>query len=528
MREIRNSVQIEEDAPQAENFSDGHMSKENGFRAGVGLKAKFLVWLVFFVLVVMIIVYVYFSNHERVVLSKEIRLRGEAICKNLQASAEDFLVMGDDLALAKLVYDTKTKNEDVVYCFVIDDQNRIWAHTDMTMVDREYVPPGGLQGIADREILSQRYRTPNGTEVFEIAMPVEVAGSKIGEARVAISVQAIQDAVAHARRGIAFVTAGIIVFGIIGILILVSFIIGPLGKVTDDIEAIGDGNLDRSIVTRRRDEIGRIAHAVGTMAKKLKKAREEMIEKERMRKEMQIAKEIQQTLLPTSVPRVRGLSIDSYYQSAMEVGGDYYDFVDIDDDHFGILIGDVSGKGVAGSLVMAMVKSTVRIEALKNPSPHHVISFLNSILSNDIPEDMFITLFYAVFNLKDYQMSYCCAGHNPAYLFSPSEGRLSSLKPEGSPVGMVLFDEKQYASRLKEEKLYLKPDDILLLYTDGVTEAKNGGNNQFGTERLEQFIERHGGCAPDEVKSALRAEIESFTGNTPQSDDITFVVLRRE
>jgi sigma-B regulation protein RsbU (phosphoserine phosphatase) len=92
---------------------------------------------------------------------------------------------------------------------------------------------------------------------------------------------------------------------------------------------------------------------------------------------------------------------------------------------------------------------------------------------------------------------------------------------------MILLSEKDYASRLKEEKRYLRADDILLLYTDGVTEAKNGGKDQFGTERLEQFIEKHAHCSPKTVKSALRAEIESFTGSAPQSDDITFVVVRR-
>jgi sigma-B regulation protein RsbU (phosphoserine phosphatase) len=359
-------------------------------------------------------------------------------------------------------------------------------------------------------------------------MPITVGSTKIGEAHVAISQEAIRNAVTEAGRGLALVTVVIILAGILGILIVVSFIIGSLSDIARDIEAIGDGDLDRNIVEKRRDEIGIITHAVKTMARKLKKAREELIEKERMKKEMQIAREIQHALLPGSIPDIKGFRIAAYYQSAMEVGGDYYDIIEIDKDHFGVIIADVSGKGVAGSLIMTMLRSIMRMDFLKNASPHRQLSMLNSILRTDIPEGMFITLFYAVFDRQNFTVKFCCAGHNPVYLFSVQTRRLVALKPSGPPLGISIFDDKQFSDRLEEVSAGLEPGALFLLYTDGITEAMNRRKELFGTERLENIIVGDGKVSPDELKNTIIAEVEKFTEGEPQADDITFVIVQRE
>ena len=252
------------------------MNNEEIFRTGLGLKTKFLIWLVIFILTVMGIVYLYFSHHETEVLSDEIRLRGEAICNNLVTSAEDLLVMKDDLALAKLVYDTKNKNKGVITCFIIDEKKKIWAHTDVSLVNKNHEPLSGLKTLNNEPILVLSYKTPVGTEIFEIVMPIMVKGTKIGEAHLAISLAAIGEAVAQARKGVAFVAVVIMLIGIICILVLVSFIIGSLGDVARDIEAIGNGDLDRKIVALRKDEIGRITHAVKIMAEAALKATEHL------------------------------------------------------------------------------------------------------------------------------------------------------------------------------------------------------------------------------------------------------------
>jgi len=476
----------------------------------------------------MIVVYVYFSQHVTRVLAEEVKLRGETICKNIVSSAEDLIIMGDDLALAKLVYDTEQNNKGLIYCFIIDRNGKIWAHTDITMVNTIYVPPKTLHRLGSGSLLVQDHVTPDGTKVFAVTMPIEVSDTKIGEVHLGISRASIKKAVAQSQIGIALVAAGILAVGIAGILVLVSFIIGPLGRITHDIAAIGEGDLDRPIVAQRRDEIGNITHAVKIMAKKLKKAQDELIEKERIKREMQIAKEIQQSLLPRTLRQSKGFKIVGYYQAAQEVGGDYYDIVPIDDNRFAVIVGDVAGKSVAGSLVMAMVRSTVRVEAPSTPSPKDLITLAHRSLRKDIPEGMFMTLFCIVFDNSSDIIRYCCAGHNPAYFLRPQFDILHTLKPEGGPLGISFVEEEDYASQLKEETHVFKSNDMLLLYTDGVSEAMNKNKEQFTEARLEQIIKAPGATSPDKLKKTIVDELQNFTGQAPQSDDITFVIVKRE
>lgn len=476
----------------------------------------------------MIVVYIYFSQHVTRVLAEEVKLRGETICTNLVSSTEDLLIMGDDLGLAKLVYDTEKNNQGVVYCFIVDSEGKIWAHTDITLVNSIYVPPKNIHNLGSQSLLVQDHTTADGTKAFAVAMPIRVSDTKIGEVHIGISRASIQKAIAQSQLGIALVASGILAIGIAGILILVSFIIGSLGRITQDISAIGEGELDRPIVARRRDEIGKITYAVKIMAQKLKKAQQELIEKERIKREMQIAKEIQQTLLPRTLPQSKGFQIIGYYQAAQEVGGDYYDVVPIDDNRFAVVVGDVAGKSVAGSLVMAMVRSTIRVEAPSTPSPKNLITLAHQSLRHDIPEGMFMTLYCIVFDNTNDIIRYCCAGHNPAYFLRPQYDILHTLKPEGGPLGISFIEESDYAAQLKEETHVFKTDDMLLLYTDGVTEAMNKNKEQFSESRLEQIVKSPGATSPEKLKKMIVDAIQEFTGQAPQSDDITFVIVKRD
>ncbi len=504
------------------------MNNAEQFRTGLSLKSKFLIWLLVFTLIIMSLVYGFFINHERRALSREVILRGEAICKNLATGAEDLLVMKDDLGLAKIVYDTKNQNPGVIDCFVLDNQMQIWAHTDIMLVNNIYKYPPGLKKLGNNKILTQDLKLPDQTIAYEISVPIEVRQNRIGEAHITLSKETVTKAVREARQGATVVTAIILAVGITSILILVSFIIGSLDRVTDDIEAIGDGDLDRQIATERRDEIGRIAHAVKTMALKLKKAQQELVEKERMKREMQIAQEIQRSLLPMVKPEITGYMIDSYYHAAMEVGGDYYDYFSIDKNIIGLVIADVSGKGIAGSLVMTMLRSLIRSEASKSTSPKDTLVNLNAKLSRDIPENMYVTLYYLVLDAETNDLAFSCAGHNPAYLYTPINKKLTPLKPQGPPLGTTLFDQHIFETRLKEEKRMLQPGDTVLLYTDGITEAMNKNKEQFGVERLEKIIIQNHLLKPDKLKDLIKAEVEKFTGNIPQSDDIALLILQKQ
>jgi sigma-B regulation protein RsbU (phosphoserine phosphatase) len=500
----------------------------SNFRPGLGLKAKFSILMALFTLIAMGIVNFYFAFRESKVLSREVRLRGESIARNVALNAEDPLSNRNDLLLSTFVYDAKANNEGVVYCFITDRDQKVWASTDKDQLYKEYIPDEQLEPLGKEPILVQPYCLPTGEEVYDIGVPVKIKETTIGEVHLGISRDAIKKSIKETSKGMALFTVVTIVGGVVGILVLVSFIIGSLGRITKDIEAIGNGDLEREIVIWRRDEIGRIANSVREMAIKLKIARKEVIEKEKMKKEMQIARKIQQTLLPQSIPKIPGLQIESYYESAKDVGGDYFDFIEIDKDRFGAVVADVSGKGVAGSLIMTMVRTILRREALISPSPHSLISLTNYMLRNDIPDGMFVTLFYVMVSHSKNQIVFSCAGHNPAFLYKSKSKEIVLLKPKGPALGIPLFDERDFAERLGEEKLTFAKDDILALYTDGITEAQSKIGEQYGEERLKEIILKNGEKKVSDIKVLLLASLKEFTGGTSQSDDITFVLIKKE
>lgn len=497
------------------------------FKPGLGLKARFSLWLALFVPAMMLAAHLYFSRHEQEALGGEILMRGRTICSGLASGAEEALVTGDDLALAKLVVDAKARNPGVIFCSVTDSLGVIWAHTDLSLVGTpESIPSGARrkEGTAG-DILE--YRTKQGVEVFDIFHPVAVGGKAIGRARVTVSQDAIRQSIARTGRGMALMTAAIMALGLAGLLAMVSLVVGSLGRITADIEAIGNGDLDRPIATGRRDEVGKIAVAVRTMAARLKQARERLIEQERMKRELQIARDIQTALLPSSRPTLPGLTVALRYRAAAEVGGDYYDFIEAGRGRLGVVVADVSGKGVGGSLVMTMLRSIVRLEGSRAGSPRELLGAVHAALRRDIPEDMFVTLFYAVLDPGAGRLRCCSAGHNPAYLYRPGDGSLRALKPGGQPLGVSFSSDRDYLERLGEEAAEFAEGDVLVAYTDGVTEAAGASGGQFGEARLEEAIRRFAGHGPDALAEGLSAGLEKFTGGRPQADDITFVIAQR-
>jgi serine phosphatase RsbU (regulator of sigma subunit) len=494
----------------------------------MGLRARFSLWMALFVILAMGGVNLFFILRENNILSQQIRLRGETIARNVALNAEDPLGNENDLLLSSLVYDTEKNNEGVVYCLIMDAEKRLWASTSKFTFKETYVPPATLSPLRDESILVQPFVCEDGEEVYDIAVPIKIKDTIIGEVHLGISRDAIKRSIKETGKGMISITAVTLIGGILGILFIVRFIVGSIGRITDDIEAIGNGDLEREIVVWRRDEIGRIAKSVKEMAVKLKDAQRELIEKERMKKEMQIAREIQQTLLPQSLPEIPEFQLTSYYESAKEVGGDYFDLINIDKDRFGIVVADVSGKGVASSLIMTMVRSIMRREVLINPSPHGLLSLTNYMLMDDIPDGMFITIFYVMVHIASGELSFACAGHNPALHYRAAEQRIQLLKPRGPAIGIPLIDEKGFARRLKEDKVRFKQGDVLFLYTDGITEAMNSRDEQFGEERIISIMKQAGNLNVFGIKEQLLVSLKNFTGGTPQSDDITFVLLKRE
>jgi anti-anti-sigma factor len=210
------------------------------------------------------------------------------------------------------------------------------------------------------------------------------------------------------------------------------------------------------------------------------------------------------------------------------VGGDYYDFVVVDEDTLGVVVADVSGKGVPGSLVMTMIRTALRMEARGNYSANRVMSNMNDFVTDDMKRDMFVTVFYVILDSKNRVISYASAGHNPMILYRAESEETFFLNPRGFPVGISLPDDDLFSRSIDVEKVKLKKDDMLIIYTDGVTEAMNNKREQFGEERLIECIKDGGKLPPQEFIDLLTKRIKEFTGDEPQNDDITVVAIKEK
>jgi len=245
-------------------------------------------------------------------------------------------------------------------------------------------------------------------------------------------------------------------------------------------------------------------------------------ELERKRYELKMAHEIQQSFLPDSIPDLPGFELAAQNMPAKEVGGDFYDFSPISDGKIGLTIADVSGKGVPAALFMALSRTIVRAKATRSPGVREVIRDANSLITADAKSGMFVTLFYAVLDVGARTLTYVSAGHNPPVIFKAKTGTLMRLDAKGIALGAIEDIE------LEERRIILDCGDIVVFYTDGVTEAINKNEVQFGEERLITTIDVNHELSANEMIEKIKAEVLAFCGDEPQFDDITLMVLKAE
>ncbi len=249
-------------------------------------------------------------------------------------------------------------------------------------------------------------------------------------------------------------------------------------------------------------------------------------EKRRLDSDLQVAQEIQRILLPSCSPDFDGFEIAGSNVPARHVSGDYYDFLKVDEERCGVVIADVSGKGVPASLIMATCRSVIRSQAPGEKSAAQVLKNVNERLFPDIKEDMFISMAYAVLERHSSQVTLCRAGHDAPFLYRASDASVTRVNPPGMAVGI---DSGEAFNRFTRDfSLDLHKDDCLILYTDGVTEALDADGEEFGIERVTHSIVESAPQGATAILERLTADLKRFVGAAPQHDDITLIVIRKK
>jgi|LakMenEpi03Aug12_release.lakeMendotaPanAssembly.Ray.scaffolds.fasta_scaffold15713_7 sigma-B regulation protein RsbU (phosphoserine phosphatase) len=251
----------------------------------------------------------------------------------------------------------------------------------------------------------------------------------------------------------------------------------------------------------------------------------EASEKRSLENELRTAREVQRILLPDCDPKVAGYRISGTNTPARIISGDYYDFIDLGQNRWGLVIADVSGKGVAAGLLMAMCRSVLRCLAHNESSPAAVLGKLNRQLFPDIREDMFISMAYLILDGDSGKAVMARAGHDPAFWFHKATGEITQIKPPGLVVGI---DEGDVFERVtKDYEFTIEPGDCLLLHTDGVKEALNQEEDEFGIERMKENFANNSAKGAESVLTEMLRTLKDFTGEGPQMDDITLVAIEK-
>jgi sigma-B regulation protein RsbU (phosphoserine phosphatase) len=314
-------------------------------------------------------------------------------------------------------------------------------------------------------------------------------------------------------------------------LALAKSITGSVHQLFTGTERVREGDFTHKIAVNSDDQLGELAGSFNQMTASIEDLLRQAAEKKRLEEELRIAHEIQMSLLPQGPLSMPGLSVTALCVPAREVGGDYYDFLPLDAHRVGVLIADVSGKGTSAALYMAELKGLMLSLTEIHTSPRELLLAANRIIAQHLDARSFITMTYAVVDMRERTMTYARAGHTPL-IYVPGPGasigrsQVKILVPDGMVLGLNLDSGEMFERLLQEETIPLRAGDLYLFFTDGISEAMNVHDDCFGENRLGQLVESHAHLPPEELRERVLREISAFVGDAPQHDDMTMILLK--
>jgi phosphoserine phosphatase RsbU/P len=338
------------------------------------------------------------------------------------------------------------------------------------------------------------------------------------------------------EQGPSFLIVIYVLAGLFAFTELVSLVIGftisrrvtrSVHDMHQGILALQRGDLEHKIPVKHNDQLSLLAHSFNQMSTSIARLLDEVVEKKRLEQELEIAREVQATLFPKQLPHPPGMAVFGGCKPARVVSGDYYDFIVEDENHLNIIVGDISGKGISAALLMANLQAAMRTQlvASKHDSPESVgksladlMAQLNQQIYRSSPPEKYATLFLSRYDADARRLWYCNAGHLPPVVFDG--GQMQLLEPTGMVVG--LFPNAAYEAKFVD----LRPGSVLAIFTDGLTEAVNSEDEEFGENRLFEALRQSLVRTPEGIWDSVVSRISNWQGDLPQHDDITLIVAK--
>jgi serine phosphatase RsbU (regulator of sigma subunit)/anti-sigma regulatory factor (Ser/Thr protein kinase) len=504
-------------------FLSPDAEKDLEWTGGGTLRIRFSAWTLLIILILVAGGYYYLNSRSSRYIHSRLEKTVGALCSTIASQAYGYIInQRSDVEFDELVVSYERANDVLVSILVVDSSGHILADSR---------GPSKLHSVCDTSTMA--LITAGGTQTFFQANDslayavrrIEFGGRILGNVVMAFSSQSVEAELSQTRRVILMITGIGLLIGILGIYFLSNYFVRPIGRIVDRVRRFAQGDLESQLPLTGAVEFYEISKALNELIMRIRRDRKNIVEREILQKEMQMAELIQKALIPSRLPVIQGYEIGTIYKAARMVGGDLFDVVRIDDTHFGVAVADVSGKGIPASLVMSMVRTALRLESRHNLSARDILIKLNDFVAEDIKQGMFVTIFLAVIETNTGKINIASAGHNPALHYECRSGEAHLLNPGGMPVG-IKIDQVDFTQSIHEQNLTLDKDDILLIYTDGVTEGRGSNNTPYGSERLVELLKEHARLLPEAIARTIEDDIIRFIGKNDQHDDITMVILK--
>ncbi len=497
----------------------------------LSLRVMFSVWT-FAVVSTIVAVSFYFMDFTTTnQLKSHLDDRVEALGTTVADQAAGYIInQRSDVEFDQLIVSYLRSNQEIRLIVLTDGSGIIVAHSDeITNIRNKYRIPESI----DPKIISEPQPIVIDNENLNyIMIPIKTGALEIGKVHLIYSADILISKLTEARNQIILLTVVLLLFGVLGIYLLSNHFVRPIARITEKVRRFTSGELETELPLEGAEEFFEISRAFNQMLTRLNRDKENIIKREKLAKEIELAAEIQKTLLPTRLPEIKNLEIDAHYQAASIVGGDLYDVFEVSENSYCLVVADVSGKGVPASLVMSMLKTVIRIFSVNESSSKKILNKVNNYLAENIPPGIFVTVMMVIYDDSKDNVNFSSAGHNPLIHYQASTERLLLINPKGMPLGISDTLDKSFEETLEERKIVLKEGDLMFIFTDGLNEARDKNGNQYGLENLAKFVGHVASIHENDELSLLcdriKDEIDSFSGFDNQHDDITFIVARKK
>lgn len=497
--------------------------KEFQWSGGLSLRVKFSAWTLLIILFLVAGAYYYINTRSTRYIRARLEKTVDALANTIADQAYGYIInRRSDVEFDDLVVSYERSNDILNSVIVIDGRGEIIADSRGPTLLHQMYEPVKLERInsaASRAVFEyEKHR-------FEIIRKIIRGDEYLGAVIMEYSSMVMDTELKQAQRVIIIITAVGLMIGIFGIYLLSNYFVRPIGRIVGRVRRFSEGDLDSQLPLTGAEEFYEISKALNELIMRFRRDSKNIIQREVLQKEIEMAEEIQKALIPAGHPHLPGFNIGTIYKAARVVGGDLFDFVAVDDRTYGIAIADVSGKGVPGSLVMSMVRTALKLEARGNRSSRDILIRVNDFLAEHIKRGMFVTIMLVIVDTLHKRINYSSAGHNPIIHYQTGKEKTQFLNTKGVPVG-IKKNHAEFAALLEEKELVLNENDILLIYTDGVTESRGPHKDAYGTGRIIDILNDFHNRDARELAETIDSDIARFIGNHEQHDDITMVILK--